>query len=217
MNTPSKACDSSLELSANAHLITDGIWTIPAKLHLRCHRPAQCPETAIALYENPIQSLWLQSRIICKCPFNHRRSGERGVQLFLACIQEKLFTILGPNRSERTMFQHAIHAHYCYLFQMFRIYQKKKSRIELNFRIQSAQCYYDFRPVSYFSERWLYTGYEYELRELRNISKFSPRIDRIFFPGKHLIHFLVLKMKNFRNFVLEMHCRFWRWTSLLKA
>ena len=101
------------------------------------------------------------------------------------------------------MFQHAIHAHYCYLFQMFRIYQKKKSRIELNFRIQSAQCYYDFRPVSYFSERWLYTGYEYELRELRNISKFSPRIDRIFFPGKHLIHFLVLKMKNFRNFVLD--------------
>ena len=30
------------------------------------------------------------------------------------------------------------------------------------------------------------------------------RVDRIFF-GKHLIHFLVLKMKNFRNFVLH-HC-----------
>ena len=24
-----------------------------------------------------------------------------------------------------------------------------------------------------------------------------------FFPGKHLIHFLVLKMKDFRNFVLD--------------
>ena len=25
-----------------------------------------------------------------------------------------------------------------------------------------------------------------------------------FFPGKHLIHFLVLKMKDFRNFVLDV-------------
>ena len=33
-----------------------------------------------------------------------------------------------------------------------------------------------------------------------DISRFLPRIDRIFF-GKALIHFLVLKMKDFRNFV----------------
>ena len=35
-----------------------------------------------------------------------------------------------------------------------------------------------------------------------DISRLSPRIDRIFF-GKHLIHFMVLKMKDFRNFVLD--------------
>ena len=37
---------------------------------------------------------------------------------------------------------------------------------------------------------------------MRDISRFFPRIDRIF-PGKQLIHFLVLKMKDFRNFVLN--------------
>ena len=39
-----------------------------------------------------------------------------------------------------------------------------------------------------------------------DISRFFPRIDRIFrifFLGKHLIHFLVLKMKDFWNFVLD--------------
>ena len=36
----------------------------------------------------------------------------------------------------------------------------------------------------------------------RDISRFFPRIDRIF-SGKHLIHFLVLKIKDFRNFVLH--------------
>ena len=35
-----------------------------------------------------------------------------------------------------------------------------------------------------------------------DISRFSPRIDRIFF-REHLIQFLVLKMKDFRNFILH--------------
>ena len=45
-----------------------------------------------------------------------------------------------------------------------------------------------------------------------DISRFSPQIDRIF-SGKHLIHFkfLVLKMKNFRNFVLH------NWTLVFDA
>ena len=34
------------------------------------------------------------------------------------------------------------------------------------------------------------------------ICRFSPRIDSIF-PGKHLIHFLVLKMKDLQTFVLH--------------
>ena len=35
-----------------------------------------------------------------------------------------------------------------------------------------------------------------------DITRFFPRIDRIFF-GKHLIHFFVLKMNDFWNFVLD--------------
>ena len=35
-----------------------------------------------------------------------------------------------------------------------------------------------------------------------DISRFFPRNDR-FFPGKHLIHFLVLKVKEFWNIVLD--------------
>ena len=38
---------------------------------------------------------------------------------------------------------------------------------------------------------------------LRVISPDFPLELTGFFPGKHLIHFLVLKMKDFRNFVLD--------------
>ena len=38
--------------------------------------------------------------------------------------------------------------------------------------------------------------------DMSDITRFFPRTDLIF-PGKHLIHFLVLKMKDFLNFVLD--------------
>ena len=45
-------------------------------------------------------------------------------------------------------------------------------------------------------------GARKSLHTLCDISRFSPQIDQIF-PGEALNPFLVLKMKDFRNFVLD--------------
>ena len=157
MNTPSKSCDSSLELSANANLIACAV----------AREESSCSLRAFKRSEN-----------------------------FL------------PSLSERTMFQHAIHAHYVTYFRCWFLftfctkkeYIKKKSQIELNFRFQSA-ILLRFQTCELF-----FPNADCILD--KNMSFVSCVISPDFlveltgfFPGKQFIHFLVLKMKDFSKFL----------------